>query len=54
MKNERGELIGVDVEIAKAMAEKLGVGVRFNRDANSFNEVIDIDKSKAGSNRAGF
>lgn len=42
MKNERGELIGVDVEIAKAMAEKLGVDVRFNRDANSFNEVIDI------------
>lgn len=42
MKNEHGELIGVDVEIAKSMAEKLGVGVRFNRDANSFNEVIDI------------
>jgi polar amino acid transport system substrate-binding protein len=42
MKNEHGELIGVDVEIAKSMAEKLGVAVKFNRDATSFDGVIDI------------
>lgn len=36
------KLIGFDVELATQIAEALGVKVRFNRDAQSFNDVIDI------------
>jgi polar amino acid transport system substrate-binding protein len=37
-----GELVGVEVELAKAIAKELGVKVRFNRQAQSFNAVVDI------------
>lgn len=32
---------GIDVDIAKRVAEYLGVQIRFRRDANSFQEVVD-------------
>lgn len=37
-----GELVGLEVEMAKALAKALDVSVRFNRQAQSFDEVIDI------------
>lgn len=39
---KNGELVGVEVDLAKAMAKELGVNVRFNRAAKSFNGVVDI------------
>lgn len=42
MKDKNGKLIGFDAELAEKMAEALGVRLRFNREANSFNQVIDI------------
>ncbi|CDM94796.1 MAG: transporter substrate-binding domain-containing protein [Limnospira sp. PMC 1291.21] len=37
-----GELIGLDVAIAKGIARNLGVKVTFNRRANTFNEVVNL------------
>lgn len=42
MTNEKGELIGIDIEIAKGMAKNLNVDVKFNREAKSFDDVIQI------------
>jgi len=42
MTNEKGELIGIDVEIAKGMAKSLKVDLKFNRNAKSFDDVIQI------------
>ncbi|WP_374665286.1 ABC transporter substrate-binding protein [Ramlibacter sp.] len=39
---KNGELVGLEVDLAKAMAKELGVNVRFNRAAKSFNGVVDI------------
>ena len=39
---KNGELVGLGVDLAKAMAKELGVNVRFNRAAKSFNGVVDI------------
>lgn len=39
---KKGELVGVEVDLAKAIAKELGVNVRFNRDAKTFNAVVDI------------
>jgi polar amino acid transport system substrate-binding protein len=39
---KKGELVGVEVDLAKQIAKELGVNVRFNRDAKSFNAVVDI------------
>ncbi|MFO7030020.1 peptidoglycan-binding protein [Limnospira fusiformis CCALA 023] len=36
-----GELIGLDVEIAREIAHSLGVKVRFDRSAKTFNEVVN-------------
>jgi polar amino acid transport system substrate-binding protein len=36
-----GEVQGIDADIARRIADYLGVAVRFNRDANSFQEVVD-------------
>lgn len=38
---KNGELIGTDVDLAKALAMELKVKVRFDRSAKSFNDVID-------------
>ncbi|MER2492646.1 substrate-binding periplasmic protein [Catenovulum sediminis] len=40
-KDENGDLAGVDVEIIRGFAKLLGVDVRFNRDSQSFQEVVD-------------
>lgn len=39
---KKGELVGVEVDLAKQIAKELGVKVRFNREAKSFNAVVDI------------
>lgn len=39
---KNGVLVGLEVELAKAVAKELGVAVRFNRDAKTFNAVVDI------------
>jgi polar amino acid transport system substrate-binding protein len=36
-----GELVGIEVDLAKSIAQALQVKVRFNREAKTFNEVID-------------
>ncbi|WP_242471070.1 ABC transporter substrate-binding protein [Thiocystis violacea] len=37
-----GRLVGLEVEMARDLARELQVAVRFNRQAQSFNEVIDL------------
>ncbi|MBK5966818.1 amino acid ABC transporter substrate-binding protein [Thiocystis minor] len=37
-----GRLVGLEVEMANELARELQVAVRFNRQAQSFNEVIDL------------
>lgn len=39
--NVDGELIGLDVEIGRKIAKSLGVQVRFDRSAKTFNEVVN-------------
>ncbi len=39
---KNGELVGLEVDLARAMAKELGVNVRFNRGAKSFNGVVDV------------
>lgn len=36
------EIYGLDIELAHGIAEKLGVKLKFNRAAKTFNEVVDI------------
>jgi polar amino acid transport system substrate-binding protein len=38
---KKGELVGLEVDLAKAIAKELGVNVRFNRTAKTFNAVVD-------------
>lgn len=42
MTSENGELIGLDVEIAKEIARLLKIKLRFDRTAKTYDEVIDI------------
>lgn len=37
-----GELRGLEVDLAKSIAQALNVEVRFNREAKTFNEVVDV------------
>ena len=37
-----GELVGLEVDLAKAIAKELNVPVRFNRDAQTFNGVVAV------------
>lgn len=39
---KNNELVGLEVDLAKDVAKELGVTVRFDRTAKSFNEVVDI------------
>jgi polar amino acid transport system substrate-binding protein len=41
-KNPKGELVGLEVDLAKAIARELKVSVRFDRSAKSFNDVVDV------------
>ena len=46
--NKNNELTGLDVKIAKGIAENLGVKLEFNREAKSFNDLVDIvDRGEA-------
>lgn len=40
--NESGQWVGFDVDLAQAIAKELGVKLRINRDAGTFNAVVDI------------
>ena len=37
-----GKLEGIDIDLAREMASKLHVNVRFNRDAHSFDDVVNL------------
>ena len=37
-----GQLQGLDIDLAKEMADKLHVKVRFNRDAHTFDDVVNL------------
>jgi len=39
---KNGKLIGLDVDLAKSIAKALNVGIRFNREAKTFDEVEEI------------
>ncbi len=39
---QNGQLVGIDIDMAKEIAAKLGVKVRFNRDARSFDGVVSL------------
>jgi len=39
---KNGELVGLEVDLAKAIAKELKVNVRFVRTARTFNEVVDV------------
>lgn len=42
VKNDRGELEGLDMKIAQGLAQGLGVEVQLNRSAKTFNEAVKI------------
>ncbi|MDH4400128.1 MAG: transporter substrate-binding domain-containing protein [Burkholderiaceae bacterium] len=42
MSDSNGKLYGNDVDLAKAIADALGVGLTFDRSAQTFNGVVDI------------
>ncbi len=39
--DKNGELVGLEVDLARAIAKELGVNVRFNRTPKTFNAVVD-------------
>lgn len=39
---ENGEMKGLDIDLAKAIADELGVKVEFNRDGKSFNDAVKL------------
>ena len=41
MMNSKGELVGIDVDLAKAIGKELGLKVEFIRTASTFEEVVD-------------
>ncbi len=41
MHNEQGRFYGLDVDLARDIADKLGVDLEFNRQAESFDQIID-------------
>ncbi len=38
---KKGELVGLEVDLARAIGKELGVNVRFNRTPKTFNAVVD-------------
>jgi ABC-type amino acid transport substrate-binding protein len=40
--NKKGELVGTDVDLAKLIAKELGVPVRFDRSAKTFDAVAEV------------
>ncbi|NEQ71807.1 MAG: transporter substrate-binding domain-containing protein [Okeania sp. SIO2C9] len=48
VENKRGELEGLDIKIARGLAEALGVELQINRSAKTFNEVVEfVDRGQA-------
>ncbi|NES68289.1 MAG: transporter substrate-binding domain-containing protein, partial [Okeania sp. SIO2D1] len=48
VENNRGELEGLDIKIARGLAEALGVELQINRSAKTFNEVVEfVDRGQA-------
>ncbi len=46
--DDNNELIGFDIELAKGLAKEIGVSAEFNREAQGFNDLVDIvDRSEA-------
>jgi polar amino acid transport system substrate-binding protein len=39
---EHGELMGLDIDLAKSIAQSLGVKASFNRDAKTFNDAVQL------------
>ena len=37
-----GELVGLEVDLAKSIVQALNVEIRCNREAKSFNEVVEL------------
>jgi polar amino acid transport system substrate-binding protein len=46
MTTKEGQLTGFDIDLARDIASQLGVRVEFNRNAKTFDEVIDIVAKK--------
>lgn len=42
MTNQKGELYGLDIDLAKDIAKRLGVDAEFNREARSYKELHEI------------
>ncbi|MGR9012824.1 MAG: substrate-binding periplasmic protein [Gammaproteobacteria bacterium] len=40
MRNSKNELVGIDIEIARDIAEKLGVKLTLNRDSKTYDEIV--------------
>lgn len=41
MTDDEGELYGVDIELARSIAEEFGVDIEFNREAKSYQELFE-------------
>lgn len=46
VKNKHGNLIGLDIKIAQDLATALGVSLKIDRTAKTFNDVVDIVNSQ--------
>ncbi len=46
MHDEQGRFYGLDVDLARDIADRLGVDVQFNRGAQSFDEIVEIVAAK--------
>lgn len=46
MHDESGKFTGYDVDMALDIGEKLGVKIEFNREATTFNQLVDMVEEK--------
>lgn len=42
MLNKQGSLFGLDIELAEHLASQLGLGVKYNREAETFDDVVRV------------
>lgn len=42
MKDQHGNLVGLDVEIVRKIADSLGVDIKFHRESGTFDQVVDM------------
>lgn len=45
-RNNNNELVGIDIEIARSIAEKLGVKLTLNRNSKTFDEIVQTVASR--------